>query len=122
MNLRPYSGRESPNKIWFHERTRGDCPVEEFIGRLDNRTLTATVQLFDRTETAGPPRNLERFRHLSGQVYEFKVHRAVAVRYLAFTAAQGWVVCIAQHKAKQKALQRSIAEVQTMHDEHEGTT
>ncbi|MFA5845146.1 MAG: hypothetical protein WC971_10005 [Coriobacteriia bacterium] len=120
MDLAPYSDRQSPNKIWFLRRDRGDCAIETFLAELDDRTLTATVQLFDRTELAGPPHNVEKFRHLRGDVHEFKIHRAVAVRYLAFGANIGWVIVLALRKPKIAALQRAIAEVQRVHDEYEG--
>jgi len=68
----------------------------------------------------GPPHNIEKFRHLRGDVHEFKVHRAVAVRYLAFHASAGWVIVLAQRKPKATALQRVIADAQNLHDEYEG--
>lgn len=76
MDLAPSSTQESSNKVWLLRRTPGDREVEKTIARLDDRTLAATAQLFDRTELLGPPRNIEKFRHLGGDVYEFKVHRA----------------------------------------------
>ena len=63
MEWVPYSERQSPNKIWLLLRDRGDSTIATFLNRLDDRTLTATAQLFDRTEASGPPRNIERFRH-----------------------------------------------------------
>jgi hypothetical protein len=122
MELTPYSDRASVNKIWFVRRSRGDCPVQEYLMQLDRRTLAASVQLFDRTELAGAPHNAERFRHLSGDVYEFKVHRALAVRYLTFAMPVGWVVVSAQSKPKPAALQRAIREAQRLHDEFGGSS
>lgn len=90
--------------------------------RLDHRTFAAPVQLFDRTELAGPPHNVEKFRHLSGDVYEFKVHRAVAVRYLTLAMPVGWVVVSAQRKPKAAALQGAIREAQRLHDEFGGSS
>ena len=120
MNLAPYSTQESPNKIWLLRRTPRDREVEETIARLDDRTLAATAQLFDRTELLGPPRNVEKFRHLAGDVYEFKVHRAVAMRYFAFRVSVGWVVAIARRKPKPKELRLLMNEAQHQHDEFEG--
>ena len=120
MDLAPYSDRQSPNKIWFLKRDRGDCAIETFLAKLDDRTLTATVQLFDRTEVKGPPHNIEKFRHLRGDVHEFKVHRAVSVRYLAFGSSIGWVIVLAERKPKAAALRRAIAEAQKLRDEYEG--
>ena len=120
MNLAPYSTHESPNKIWLLRRTPSDREVEETISRLDNRTLAATAQLFDRTELLGPPRNIEKFRHLVGDVYEFKIHRAVAMRYFAFRVSAGWVVAIARRKPKPRELRVLINEAQRRHDEFEG--
>lgn len=117
VELVPYSSRASRNKIWFVRRDRGDCAVRDFMMGLDQRTFAATVQLFDRTELGGPPRNVEKFRHLRGDVYEFKVHRAVAVRYLAFQAPSGWVVASAQGRPKGAALQSTILDAQRLHDE-----
>lgn len=116
----PYSDRQSPNKIWFLRRNRGDSALETFLTNLDDRTLAATAQLFDRTEVAGPPHNVEKFRHLRGDVHEFKVQRAVAVRYITFVTSIGWVIVLAQRKPKVGALQRAIAEAQRLHDEYEG--
>ncbi len=120
MNLAPYSTKESPNKIWLLRRAQNDREVEKAIARLDDRTLAATAQLFDRTELLGPPRNIERFRHLAGDVYEFKVHRAVAMRYFTFRSSIGWVVVIARRKAKPRELRVLIGETQRIHDEFEG--
>lgn len=120
MDLAPYSTQDSANKIWLLRRTPDDREVEETIARLDNRTLAATAQLFDRTELLGPPRNVEKFRYLAGDVYEFKVHRAVAMRYLAFRAPSGWVIAIARRKPKPRELRALIRETQRMHDEFEG--
>jgi len=119
MDLVPYSDRESPDKIWFLRRDRGDSAIGEFIANLDTRTLAATTTLFDRTELAGPPHNVEKFRHLKADVYEFKIHQAVAVRYLAFAASIGWVIAVAQRKGKTGELQRSIIKTQSLHDEYE---
>jgi hypothetical protein len=116
----PYSNRSSANKIWFVRRARGDCAIEAFLAKLDDRTLAATAQLFDRTELHGAPHNTERFRHLRGDVYEFKVHRVVAVRYLAFRSRVGWVIVFAQPKPKPGELSRLIAEAQRVHDLVEG--
>lgn len=66
MELTPFSDRVSVHKIWFVLRSRGDSPVEDFLMRLDSRTFAASVQIFDRTELAGPPHNVEKFRHLRG--------------------------------------------------------
>lgn len=120
MELAPYSTQESPNKIWLLRRTPNDREVEATIARLDNRTLAATAQLFDRTELLGPPRNVERFRHLAGDVYEFKVHRAVAMRYLAFRVPAGWAIAIARRKPKPRELRTLISKAQQLHDEFEG--
>lgn len=120
MELTPYSDRQSPTKIWFLRSDRGDSAIEALLATLDNRTLTATLQLFDRTELVGPPRNIERFRHLSGKVWEFKVHRATAVRYIAFSARIGWVIVSAQRKPGTAVLRRAIAEAQRLHDLYEG--
>ena len=119
MDLVPYSDRESPNKIWFLRRDRGDSAIGEFIANLDNRTLEATAQLFDQTELGGAPHSVEKFRHLKADVYEFKIHRAVAVRYLAFSASIGWVIAFAKRKGKARELQRAIARTQRLHDEYE---
>jgi hypothetical protein len=117
MDLVPYSDRVSQNKIWFVRRDRGDCPVQDFLMGLDRRTFAATVYLLDRTELEGPPRNVEKFRHLRGDVYEFKVHRAVAVRYVAVRTHGGWVVASAQGKPKGAAPQSAVTEAQRLHDE-----
>lgn len=119
VHIQAYSDRQSSNKIWFFARDRGDCPIREFMLELDDRTFAASAQLFDRTEQSGPPRNTERFRHLGGDVYELKVHRAVAVRFLAFKADPGWIVCVAQRKTKPRVLHRTMAEVQRLYDEYE---
>lgn len=120
MEWVPYSNRSSADKIWFVRRARGDCAIEVFLAKLDGRTLTATAQLFDRTELHGAPHNTERFRHLQGDVYEFKVHRVVAVRCLAFGSHAGWVIVFAQPKPKPGELSRLIAETQRVHDLREG--
>lgn len=122
MELTPFSSRESVNNIWFVRRRRGDSPVESFLMSLDDRTFAASVQIFDRTELAGPPRNTEKFRHLRGDVFEFKVHRAVAVRYLAFPASVGWVLVSAHRKAKAAALPGAIVEAQRVHDDFGGSS
>lgn len=120
MDLVPYSAKECTSKVWLLRRAPDDREVEKTIARLDDRTLAATAQLFDRTELLGPPRNIEKFRHLASDVYEFKVHRAVAMRYLAFQVPVGWVVAIARRKPKPKELRALIAETQRMHDEFKG--
>lgn len=120
MDLAPYSARQCANKIWLLRRAPDHREVERVIAGLDDRTLAATAQLFDRCEMLGPPRNVERFRHLRGDVYEFKVHRAVAMRYLAFRIPDGWVVAIARRKPKPKELRSLMAITQQLHDEFEG--
>lgn len=120
MERTPYSDRSSADKIWFVRRARGDGAIEAFLTKLDDRTLAATAQLFDRTELHGAPHNPERFRHLRGDVYEFKVHRVVAVRYLAFRSRVGWVIVFAQPKPKAGQLSRLITEAQRVHDMYEG--
>lgn len=120
VDLVPYSAQECASKVWLLRRTPGDREVEKTIARLDDRTLASTAQLFDRTELLGPPRNVEKFRHLAGDLYEFKVHRAVAMRYLAFQVSVGWMVAIARRKPKSKELGALIAATQRMHDEFEG--
>lgn len=81
--------------------------------------MAATARLFDRTETLGPPQNVEMFRHLRADVYEFKIHRAVAVRYLAFATGLGWVIAFARRKGPSRELQSLIAKTQRLHDEYE---
>lgn len=119
MQLSPYSIRESPDKIWFLCRARGDSQVRGFIGQLDEQTRWATWRLLDQTEVSGPPRRIDRFRHLTGDVFEFKVHQTVAVRYLTFRANVGWVITLAMHKPGKARLQRLIQETQHLHDEYE---
>jgi hypothetical protein len=109
MEMSPFSGRESRDKIWFLLRPRGDSQIEEFLIRLDSRTRGATLQLFDRTETSGPPRNPERFRHLTDVVYEFKVHRLLAARYVTCRIRDGWLITWAGPKPKSPELRRIIA-------------
>jgi hypothetical protein len=120
VQLLPYSAQESANEIWLLRRSPDDREVEKSMFELDRRTLAATAQLLDRTELLGPPRNTEKFRHLSGDVFEFKVHRAVAMRYFAFRFAAGWVIAVARRKPKQRELLRLIADTQHLHDEFEG--
>jgi hypothetical protein len=120
VDLEPYSTQESPNKIWLLRRAPDDREVEQTIARLDDRTLAATAQLLDRTELLGPPRNVEKFRHLAGDVYEFKVHRAVATRFFAFRMPVGWVIALARRKPKPKELRTLVHETQRLHDEFEG--
>lgn len=122
MDRRAYSDRQSPDKIWFLCRERGESRAQSFFMGLDDRTFAATVQLFDRTEIHGPPHNKEKFRHLKGDVYEFKVHRAQAVRYLAFAADDGWIVAFARQKNRKHGLRDMIAETQRLHDEYEGAS
>jgi hypothetical protein len=108
MRASPYSVRSSPNKIWFLQNERGTSEVIDMLNSLDDRTLASANTLFERTETNGPPRNEERFRHLRGSISEFKVHRAKAIRFLAFRTDRGWVVATATPKKKGNATQIEI--------------
>lgn len=121
MELSPYSNRQSPDKIWFVCRERGDSPVRRLIDRLDDRTRTETWRVFDWVETRGPLRGTDRFRNLSGHVVEFKVHRATPMRYLAFRCDVGWVVTYAVSKPGKRALQQLIRQSQWLCDEYERT-
>jgi hypothetical protein len=121
VELSPYSNRDSPDKIWFLRRARGDSHVERFIERLDPQTRRATERLFDQTELSGLPRRSELFRHLEGDVFEFKVHRAVAVRYVGFRADIGMVITRAVRKPQTAVLQRLIRQTQWLRDEYERT-
>ncbi|HSQ22226.1 MAG TPA: hypothetical protein VLQ52_05505, partial [Coriobacteriia bacterium] len=119
MELSPYSNRDSPDKIWFLRRARGDSHVERFIERLDPRTYAATGRVFDWVETRGPLHDTERLRHLSGDVLEIKVHHPVSVRYVGFRADIGVVVTRAVRKPQTAVLQQLIRQTQWLHDEYE---
>lgn len=121
MQLSPYSNRDSPDKIWFVRRARGDSPVARFIERLDERTRAATLRVFDWVETRGPMRDTERLRHLTGDVLEIKVHHPVAVRYLGFKADVGVVITRAIRKPEHAVLQQLIRQTQSLRDEYERT-
>lgn len=108
MRASPFSARSSPNKMWFLQNERGTSEVTEMLNSLDTRTLASANKLFERTELDGPPRNEEQFRHLRGAISEFKVHRARAVRFLAFRGDRGWVVATATPKKKDNATQVEI--------------
>jgi len=49
VELSPYSNRDSPDKIWFLRRARGDSHVERFIERLDPQTAVLQ-QLIRQTQ------------------------------------------------------------------------
>jgi hypothetical protein len=108
MRATPFSTRSSPNKIWFLQNERGTSEVVDMLSSLDTRTLASANTLFERTETEGPPRSEEKFRRLRGSISEFKVHRAKAVRFLAFRMDRGWIVATATPKRKSNATQAEI--------------
>lgn len=117
MGRAPWSERTSRDKIWLLAGESGESKVLDFINDLDHRTLAETAELFDRTETHGPPRNIEKFRHLGDDVFEFKVHRARAVRYLTLRCKDGWLVAIAENKKKSNAFQTDIKRAHKISDE-----
>lgn len=121
MQLSPYSNRESPDKIWFVCRGRGDSQVERFIEQLDAQTRRTTWRTFDWVETCWSAQDIERLRHLSGDVLEIKVHHPVAVRYIGFRTDVGVVITRAIRKPESAVLQRLIRRTQLLHDEYERT-
>jgi len=121
VQLSPYSNRDSPDKIWFVCRERGDSTPKRFIGRLGDRTRRSTWHAFDWVETHGPAQDIERPRRLSGDVLEIKVHHPVAVRYIGFRTDIGLVITHAVRKPRTAALQQLIRQTQWLHDEYERT-
>lgn len=121
MEFSPYSARRSPDKIWFLCRARGGSPIEQLIARLDGRARRATLHVFDWVETSDVLHNKDRLRHLGGDVYEFKVHRPVPMRYVAFRCDIGWVVAYAVRKPGDAVLRQLIRQTQWLHDEYERT-
>ena len=121
MELSPYSNRDSPDKIWFVCRERGDSSVRQFIGQLDAQTYAKTGRVFDWVETCGPARDTERLRFLGGDVLEIKINHPVAVRYLGFRTNIGVVITRAVRKPGHAALQQLIRQAQLLHDEYERT-
>ena len=108
MGRSAWSKRKSANKVWLVCDESGDSPVAEFVNALDDRTLTETAELFDWTEVNGPPRNEEKFKSVGSGVFEFKVHRAKAIRYLAVRRTFGWLIVLAENKKKSNAFQSDI--------------
>ena len=119
MELSPYSPRQSRDKIWFLCRARGGSPIEQLIARLDGRARRATLHVFDWVETSACPSSKDRLRHLGGDVYEFKVHRPVPMRYVAFRCDVGWVIAYALRKPGETVLRQLMRQTQWLHDEYE---
>jgi hypothetical protein len=119
LHLEPYSHRVSNDKIYFVCTERGESPVRRYIEELDELTIEMTGKLLDQTELLGPPRSQSKFRHLSGAVVEFKVHKSRAVRYLGFRIRQGWTITAATDKPKATELRRLVTAVQALHDRME---
>lgn len=54
----------------------GECQARQYIDSLSDSDKKRIIALLEYTSNNGPPKNIEKFRHLKDKLYEFKAGKA----------------------------------------------
>jgi phage-related protein len=74
--------------VAYARRANGNRPAKEYIEKLQQSDQAKLSKSFRTIAETGRIFNKERFRHLRGKIYEFKVHPKV--RVLCFQMNKTW--------------------------------
>lgn len=99
--------------IWLLFASKDECQPLEFMENLGERERKKVAALLEYTTENGPHRDETRFKHLGGQIFEFKPY---GIRLLCFRTDSGYVVVRGHDKSKKRLTQREIAKARDLRE------
>ncbi len=102
--------------VAYARRKNGNRPAKKYLEDLQKEDQAKLAKLFSKIVEVGKIINTERFRHLSGKIWEFKVH--TGVRILCFQEGKTWFLTHGFNKQRRKTPPKEIATAEQIMDEH----
>lgn len=102
--------------VAYARRTNGSRPAKEYIVNLQRLDQAKLSKSFRTIAETGKIFNKERFRHLRGKIYEFKIHPKV--RVLCFQQGRTWYLTHGFDKETGDTPERQIECAEDIMSEH----
>jgi len=102
--------------VAYARRKNGNRPAKDFIENLEKSDHAKLTKSFQRMAHVGRIHNTERFRKLSGKIYEFKVYPKV--RILCFQLRKAWLLTHGFRKETGDTPSRQIERAEDIMNEH----
>lgn len=102
--------------VAYARRTNGNRPAKEYISELQLLDQAKLSKSFRTIAEVGSIFNKERFRHLRGKIYEFKVHPKT--RVLCFQQGKTWYLTHGFDKETGSTPERQIERAEDIMREH----
>lgn len=107
--------RGSLRTVVYAVGANGSMPAKDFIENLDESDRRKIAVLFHRMGEAGKVPNRQQFKHVRGQIFEFKKHQ---VRVFCFRKDDRWLLTNGYKKKSDRLDQKEIARAERIMTEH----
>jgi hypothetical protein len=92
------------SNVWLLETDTGRCKVEDFLDAIEQSNFNKLLPVMRRVDANPSYRHPERFKQLSGPVFEFKSHKH---RLFCFQADRGFICTDGMKKQKGRRTRQS---------------